>query len=305
MNEGIDSNVKPISAPSKSITRYLSTEIASQVDEGGLLRIPSTDRVSAAGRPIISEQLARELGETLARSIAGSVAEVIDHDRGGRIQYTALRTCGRAFYAESPLPDLPAEVPDYVRRTYGPWWLISMCDAMLTPVVSVAVSAYATNLSVADGRIKYPPIHGTEFQVAGIPTRLGALPLPPEEAIREVGERSGTTLAEMPRLIAPLPQEGMPQMSRWRLVGSQSFRVTRKSNGLGLATGDLFVRRRSFADDVGFETTSAASNLIIRWLPVPELGSIRTVPTERETVVPLPPGTLTQFEQVSFGTGAP
>lgn len=227
--------------PAPRISRFLAADAATQLDANGQFILPAPAR--RGNRPEIDATQAVALAEGWARDLAPGLLPMLRSQHRGPINLAGLRHCGRVFYAESPHEELPAELPAVYHRTNGSWWLVTMCAASGEPTVSVAVSAYDTHLSLRDGHLVYPldQTQGQEFWASGIPRDLhGALPLPPEEAVRLVSELTGRRVVATPQLITPGSGNGMPQTARWRVKIDRPSALRHAADARAISADEIF-----------------------------------------------------------------
>lgn len=202
-------------------------------------------------RPEITESRAREIAQAFVTTHARGVRSSLERDHGGAINIDALHVCGRAWYAHSVFDPLSPEVPAVYHRLYGPWWLVTLCGGGERPQVSVAVSAYATELKIANGRLQYPAVSGHELRVLGIPSALSTgLPATPERAVEVAARASGARIAGVPQLVAAPPTE-YPQAARWSLRLERNVTLNaREPKGTAITTrhvNDVFVGTSLFS----------------------------------------------------------
>jgi hypothetical protein len=247
--------VRPATA---SVSRYMSDTSRALLDDSGRFVLASIGNKSAAGREIIAEDRARALAAALAKRFDGSILRIVEREHAASILPEALHACGRTFYAESPVGDLPAEIPSVVRRFYGPQWIVTLCD-VVGPAVSVAVSAYSTDLAISKGDLQYPELSGGGyFKWLGIPPGMSALPMTPEDAVAAVAVASGTKVTQAPTLIAPLPSE-FPQMARWRVSLSRGVAIQSLVNAVKSDAAELYVGRQLLSEPISFYKPAAGS----------------------------------------------
>ena len=157
--------------------------------------------------------------------------------------------------------------------TFGPWWLVTLCDRAGAPTLSVGVSAWATDITVQGGRLLFPRISGSEIFGVGIPTgHVGEYPSSPEEAIELTAKRSGRRVTEVPELIMPLPEDGIPQFARWHLTleSVAGLRTGAESH----ASKEVFVRPKGLHTNDLVLSVAASTQpafIDIEWTPPPNL----------------------------------
>jgi hypothetical protein len=293
-------------AQARDVSRFLVGDAAARLDASGTLVMP-TQPLTPSSRPTVSRAQAQQLAGIYARQFGPLIRSTIERDHRGPIDFAHLTLCGRVFYADAPLDDLPDNVSDPVRRAYGSWWLVSLCDASTLPTVSVAVSVYATALQIVNGRLVFPFSQGGEFQMLGIPRRLGALPVSPEDAVAAVATTSSALVTAVPTLEAPLPSDGMPQMARWHVLLDHPSALRAVQGSTLHRRTDYFFGRAYFADSATTQApiSTQPQTVTVRWRPVLPEGSRRAVrpPAELSAEVQVKPGRSVAFERVTAAGG--
>jgi hypothetical protein len=140
----------------------------------------------------------------------------------------------RILYAESPYQRFPDGYHPTDRRYFGPRYLVHFRSGS-TPVLTVAVSAYATDVQIrSDGTISLPPMAGNEFMTTAVsvdpsvgPSQYS--PVTPEEAAAHVAELTGAKIAEVPRLILR-GNDWDPVLAQWRIVLDHPVRVRNRGS---------------------------------------------------------------------------
>lgn len=160
------------------------------------------------------------------------------------------------------------------RRPYGSWWLVTFCDPALTPTVSVAVSALATDLSITDGKLTFPRISGNEFFGIGIPAgHQGEFPSSPESAVQATAQQTRALVESPPELVMPLKTDGPPQAARWHM--SLKTQVVFRAASDTLTANEVFVGLAGLGASV-LRTTVASrvqpDAVDVEWLPPPKIG---------------------------------
>lgn len=201
----------------------------------------------------------------------------LESTRGADINFKTLKNCGRTLYARSAFNSSPQNIPGPYRRGHGPWWLVTFCDGVGSPSVSVAVAAWANELTIQAGKIRFPMVSGTEFVAIGIPVgHVGEYPMPPEIAVEIAAQRAGKRVAKVPELVTPLPSDGPPQLARWRLTLEAP--VTARTESGARPTTEVFmgptvVGGTNLAISVGAPEQPAS--IEVNWIPVPRVGEAR------------------------------
>lgn len=190
--------------------------------------------------PQITVGNATGLAVIWSRQFGPLFRELLEGVHGGPIRLEKLAPCGRPLYAASAFEEPPLEMLPSLRRAYGPWWLITLCDAK-TPTVSVAVSAWATELTIENGAIKFPVNSGIEFYPHGIPLgHTGEYPVSPERAAVSTAQQVGRRVTSVPYLIAGAGRLGHPGHARWQW-SLESAVVVRTEQGRSPSVAEVFM----------------------------------------------------------------
>jgi hypothetical protein len=286
---GDDSRRLPAAPVPEADTRAaLTTAVSAELDEQGLFRLGGP---TAPPQPVIDESRARALALAFARTHVRGMQATLERDHGASIDVASLAPCGRVFYAETPFEPLPAEVPSFYHRMYGPWWLVTLCGRGRTAQVSVAVSGYADELQVIEGRLAYPSVSGGEFRVLGIPrARHDALPLSPERAVQLAAQLTKHRVAAVPELVAPGPAF-YPQTARWhlKLEAPAAIRVRRGTQLVTREAGDVFagVVRFVLAAQPSLAAETQPEAVEVKWRPYATPGMKREEVLARPTNITL------------------
>ena len=172
----------------------------------------------------------------------------------------------------------PSELPAAHRRPYGPWLLVTLCSEDETPTVSVAVSAWATELGISKGKIEFPRNAGNEFVGIGIPqSHRGEYPAAPEAAVLLVADATGGVIESVPELIVPGRNDGPPQAARWHMTLAAPVEFRRATDNV--STRETFVGLTSMRRLLygAFVAAKNQSDVIDRaWLPEPDLGELES-----------------------------
>lgn len=253
----------------------------------------------------ISGEHATLLATIWARQIGMMYNPLLSESRGVATDIRETSPCGRPLYARSPFA-LPTELPAPHRREFGSWWLITFCDAGSVPSVSIAVSALATELTVTDGRIRFPFLSGNEFVPMGVPVgHQGEFPMSPESAVALIHGATGRRAAGAPELIAMTADAGTPHAARWRIPLDTAAAVvtgTEKREVRAIFVGVLPGKR---AVTSFFVPVPGGAEHEVSWNPPPAPGEhisqyeSRISADHRTTTVRSLPGYPTRFAQVS------
>lgn len=303
----------PLAAPADDAARLasrLTAEAASQLGSDGLLNLVTVAQGTA---PEISEPRARELALVAGRSFGPMMRPALEEDHGGPIDFGTLVVCPRAYYAASPVEPLPQEIPSYYHRLFGPRWLVSLCDGRGEQQVSIAVSALATELDIANGHLIYggDSQHGAEFEILGVPRSLGELPISPERAVFLATDvAQPRRIAKVHQLVVPVPGTGFPQTAHWQLdlESSAALRVATADGAVtDRVVGQLLVGLKKFrkGNRVRIATAAQPSAVDFEWRESAREGmamaEVLALPRHAATVR-LRSNTVTAFDDVVMVT---
>jgi len=229
----------PLDMPNRSdLVASVTGTAASSIDAAGrfLLATPTQQ-----GR-VYTELGAREaerLAAVWSVQFGPIVRRTLEQEHGGPINFRALSHCGRTLYARSPFEPPPSEIPSPSRKPFGPWWFVTLCERN-TPALSIAVSAWATELKLSKGTIEFPRVAGNEFFPLGIPSgHLGEFPSAPEGAVTFAARNTGRRAVSVPELVMGVQRDGPPQGARWR-IPLEGNAIVHSVRG-DLTTNEVFV----------------------------------------------------------------
>ncbi len=267
--DGGKSDSAAINAPvSRDALAAMVTGAARTASDGSLiLKGPITTLA-----PQIDAARAHALAAAWAREAIPMLRTRLERDHGGPVE-NDLTACGRTYYAAPAVQESSASMPDPIRREYGPWWIFGMCNRAGTPEISLAVSAFATDLGLNNGRIQYPqfPVQqGVWFIPLGI--RLGstnAVQITPEDALAQAAKMTGRRIAAAPELVAE-PHE-WPQLGPWHFRLETPARLRTSRDSTTRATPDVYVGAHRPKGRSNVQVASAAQPdfVVARWHPVP------------------------------------
>lgn len=192
------------------VAAFVSGEAANNLTPDGSFVLPGAIQLS---EPQVDASRAAELAKAYVRVYLRGHLDMLEKDRGRRINHALLHPCGRTFYAEPALEPLPQSVSPPIRRAYGPHWIVSLCGSTSMPEVSLAVSTLATEVKLVDGVPITTGPQGEYFRPLGIPAGSEGSPVSPERAAIEVSNATGRKIVTVPRLIQ-FPRR-YPQMGLW------------------------------------------------------------------------------------------
>jgi hypothetical protein len=179
------------------LARYVTPELAARVTADGEFAL---SRPPFESPEEIGEAQARELARLWARDFAFMREDELEESRGAQIDVRRLQPCGRAYYVDTPYePIQDASVPRPARKALGAAWLFTLCSGSDVAEVSLSVSALS-DIKVVNDSLRFPAVMGTDFFPWGIP-KGRAMPISPEDAVRQVSLASGMRVSAEPRLI--------------------------------------------------------------------------------------------------------
>ncbi len=261
---------------SATVAAIVTPGLAASVGPDG--RFLLSHNSSAAGRREISDAQATRLAALWVDDFGAKIRAYLENGHQEPIRFGELSPCGRAFYARSAFLPPSDAVPLPVSRPYGPYYFVTLCDRGGTSVISVAVSAWTTDLAIEDGHIKFAAFQGNEFFPLGIPRgHRGEYPASPEDAAVFVVGKSPRRVAQLPELIMPSRMEGLPQSARWQLtldgevtlVGHGGNRVTTRVAYVGTADPHVVGTHQAVPTATQPDKTPAA------WIPPMSVGETR------------------------------
>ena len=225
--DGTPAAVRAVQPSSAALRAVVTGPAAAAVAVDGRFQLAAAPQSQGE----ISSTTANEIASAWLRSHASMIRDFIEKTHGGSVNFSKLSPCGRTLYAQSPFQPLPSDVPAPYRRPFGSWWLVTYCDDGQRPTVSVAVSALATELRIANGKLTFPSVSGNEIFALGIPSgHQGEYPISPEAAVQIAADQTGVRVAKVPELVIPLTSDGPPQTARWRIALERSASFARSSD---------------------------------------------------------------------------
>lgn len=241
---------RDVTSPAPQVTRAqlieaMSPSAAAAVGSDGKLDLGAPLNT---GRTQITGAQAGILAVAVAKYNLPYANKFFDGQRGRPIAYQKLTVCGAPLYASTAFDRLaiddPATAAHSLQKALGPWWLVKLCGPGTGPQMNIAVSAYSTDLGIAeDGGVDFPAIGGNDFVPEGIPVGQEANELPsPEAAVVLAASLSGRRVAAVPELIAPFFRNGSPFGARWRMRLDGPARI-RGASGQSMESSEVFISR--------------------------------------------------------------
>ena len=219
------------------IVALVTPSVAVQLDENGIVAAPEQSPQSDE----LASDDARTLAQDWVKLYAPWVRPTLEAEHGSTIALEKLVPCGRVFYASSSFQPLAAAVPATMKRAYGSFWIVTLCDSDV-PQVLLSVSATASHLfDLHAGRLPpgTVPMTGNEYAWRGIPEGQISKRRPtPEDAIRRAATWSSVRVASLPELVTGGPKTSI---LRWKVklerrVGARSMR-----SGLTMESDEIYV----------------------------------------------------------------
>jgi hypothetical protein len=196
------------------------------------------------GTEAITAQRAAELATAAVRTFGSYRRPYLEKSFGGRIDFQSLQADRRIFLADSPLDQTVAGlVHPAFRKHIGPFFLVVMRDGT-KQVLSVAVSAYDTDIGTRSDTIVFPTLHGDDFLIDAVSQSAQfERPISPEQAIWIAARALGTRVVTVPDLRLGDPQYA-PQLARWHLELEQPVVVRGTHSGKQYTTSEIYVDSR-------------------------------------------------------------
>lgn len=258
-----------INSARPDIKAWVAGDAASHLDRNGRFVFPSPDPLGDA--PIISPARANELAVAYIKTYLWptgpqSLGAQLESEHGLPVKWTHVgpRT-ELTYYAESAFEPFPSDIPLYVRRAFGPSYLMSL-DENSVQVALLTVAAHSTDTGIdSTDQIVFPLIHGGEFTSSGIPSSASTwIPLSAEQAVWMIGARTGVRTISLPRLTRT-GEHAAPYLAKWQLV------LERRISLIVAATGE-----KKDSDTI---YAGVGSGWTIEWaLPSPIQPSEDTIP---------------------------
>lgn len=208
-------NAEPLTY--RTMAKYVVGEAATALQANGRFKLyepSSPDEITREHAEAIAAAWPEQFGEWIARRL--------EREHGAPISMPDLRVCARTYYLRSAFEQLDEQLKaanPASRRLFGPWWLVTLCGSHNQPQLSLAVSAYSTDLRLETGRIEMPKFGGEWFAAEGISKDVGTNFVEhPEELVRRTGGSYDRRVTQAPELIAPMREDGFPNHPRWRLA---------------------------------------------------------------------------------------
>jgi hypothetical protein len=209
--------------------QWVSSDLAGQLTSNGQFNLEQPRRPE--GREIISKERAVLLAKSYIAQFGKYTLPQLERDHGAKVTLSELHPHDRVYYVDTPYASISDAVPVPQQRPFGPWYLVQMINPGDVPVISVAVSAYSTDVEVDEaGMLTFARDAGNEFLAVGIPADLAQeFPYSPERIAQIAFESTGRRVASVPELIHP-GRPLLPQLARWRVTLDHPTHVQLRGN---------------------------------------------------------------------------
>ena len=203
--------ITPAAPP--AIASYVTGAARAALNPEGRFALP------VPGADTLSEQQATKLADAYLKAFGPMAVPRYQQETGIQFGLDDVQPCGRAYLAVSPYQPV-AEGPVRIQRLLGPHWLVTFCITGTKPVLSVSVSALATDLVGRDVGSPSVDFKLGDFREESIRPEMPGLPVTPERAVKIAAEATGVRVAAVPVLLQP-PLPYVYQLARWKLVLEQ------------------------------------------------------------------------------------
>lgn len=221
------------------IKRYVTGDAATRLGTDGrfALAVPPDPN----GRRMITAERAGELALASVRTWGASFARRWEAEWGAPVDRENLRVDPRILFANSPYGPFPEGHHPAYTKMYGPYYLVRL-NSGAEPVLTVSVSAYATEVTVdSRGLVHRPVQRGAEFVFEAVPAdRRGDRFVSPEEAVERVGRATGARVSRAPELVR-LGRNYAPSSAVWRLSLDREVAVRAQSRDTRVQAHEIYV----------------------------------------------------------------
>lgn len=270
-------------SPQLDIKPYLTPEVRAQLNEKGQFILPEVETSSS----MITADRARALATAFCHQAGGFYRQGLEARFGGPIDFSNLQANDRVYFADTPYGAVPPDAHVAFRKLYGPYYLVTMKTLNGDPVLSIAVSAYNTDLVLENGRVKFPRNRGNDFFMLAM-NRNGDLtfPLAPENALGQVITKLRARVKGVNLILRDARMS--PQMAVWRidLEDVTPVNVAQRK----ISTHEIFVDPRG---DLYVATTNEPHEVQMEYL------SASDPRQTKQGVVPIRPTFVLHFDAIS------
>lgn len=193
----------------------------------------------------------------------GLLRGLAESDRGRWIDPHFLVLCGERYFAAAQVeftePDtLGRKDYELLKRTFGPQWLVPLCNDRLVPEVVVQVAVDANPIRIGDKGPDPLEEHAkliTAWVARGLPDyAMTALPVTPERAVTFAWDSLGVRISEVPQLVVRgssvpggeqfafhVPAGFAVYCHRWRLELEREVQLRGRTTGTTAGTREVWV----------------------------------------------------------------
>lgn len=248
--------------------------------------------LSADPYPQISAATAREIAARFMKIFGPYQQDLYAIEHGASVRVADLTVCGRAFYAESAYAPLPPDVSVQYRKLFGPYWIITFCQAG-DPAVSIALSAYDTDVQLApDGDLNVSAESGYGVFQLGISADQDGAPISPERAVQFAALGSHHRVAGVPHLIMRAGGPTYAQVAIWRFDMEVPITVKGRISGQTVTSTAMAVasdyNHMPVTAFTALPDTATSSTELFRYSPIidGQLGPPATIRLVRRADIP-------------------
>lgn len=231
-------------APRRTLLDALSPGLAASLGPSGLLQVSSIEKSSTSGS-VLSTSAAEKLATQFIRVFGPSTRAYLERDHAETLDFSQLVPMGRSVVSQSPYVPLDPGIQNPARKSTGPYYLVTLGYGGISRVL-VAVSAYATDISLEGGMLRYTGsqgMRGNEFRWYGIPKGKSSLIVSAEEAAELAHLSTGRRVAEPPVFVRRGVDYG-PTIGYWKLKLDQPA-TAMLPNGARVLSDVVFIEGRA------------------------------------------------------------
>lgn len=212
----------------EGLSSFLTEEAWVQLGESERFDVSSVD---FPGEELIPPDRAAGLARAFMRVMGPWNRDRLEAEHGATIDFDRLVPESRVIAAQSPNRPFGPNVPLFVRKNWGPYYLVTLSEGGV-PKVVVAVSALASDLEVEAGRVRATGggPYGNEFRWYGVPLGGEGVVLAPETAVHLASLRTGARIVRVPLLVRRGAPYG-PRVGQWRVDLDRIVELELESGG--------------------------------------------------------------------------
>lgn len=206
-------NMPTNSAPleQRDLSHFVTSDVLQHIRAANVAEFASpwlTEDAVTPGR-------ARELAVAFARQFGPYVRGSLEDFHGSAIDFSALTAATSVSFVHSAYEPLPKDAFGPLRKAAGPYYLVTL-EHGSTPVLVVAVSALANDVSIDGNRLIPAKVYGNEFRMGAVASNGRGLPVTIEKAVMIVGEATNARVSAIPTFHSR-GVEWSPRTGYWRL----------------------------------------------------------------------------------------